>query len=332
MSLQTPAWWYRKGAQGAPWWRFALWPLSLLWRAVNAVKRANAKPYRSSLFVISVGNLTLGGSGKTPVAAEILRLLGNKAVGLSKGYGGSLDGPVLVDPAKHTAAEVGDEPLMLAQSADFVVAKERAAGLRLIETTDAQIAVVDDAHQNLKIVKDLHVLVVDGDTRNGAWPFGDGGVCPYGPMREPFDDGLARADVVVLWLPDGEAKADPELLALFKGKPVFAARLEAEKPPIAGPVVGFAGIAKPWKFEATLKSLGFNVAGFQGFPDHAALPAAELETLATRAQASGAQLITTEKDWVRLDQAWRDRVACLPIRARFEDEAGFAAALAPPVA
>jgi tetraacyldisaccharide 4'-kinase len=328
MSLQTPAWWYRKGAQGAPWWRFVLWPLSLIWRMVNAVKRANAKPYRSSLFVISVGNLTLGGSGKTPVTAEILRLLGGISVGLSKGYGGSLDGPVLVDPAKHTAAEVGDEPLMLARAADFVVAKDRAAGLRLIEVSDAKVAVVDDAHQNLKIAKDLHVLVVDGDTRNGAWPFGDGGVCPYGPMREPFAEGLARVDVVVLWLPNADAKADPELRALLKDKPVFVARLEAEKPSIAGQVLGFAGIAKPWKFETTLKSLGFAVADFKGFPDHAALPSAELEALAARAKASGAQLITTEKDWVRLDKAWQERVTCLPIRARFEDEAGFATFLA----
>lgn len=327
MNVQTPAWWYRKGAQGAPWWRFALWPLSLAWHAVNAVKRANAKPYRSSVSVISVGNLTLGGSGKTPVTAEILRLLGTKAVGLSKGYGGSLDGPVLVDPARHTAAEVGDEPLMLAQGADFVVAKDRAAGLRLIEVSGAQVAVVDDAHQNLKIAKDLHVLVVDGDTRNDAWPFGDGGICPYGPMRERFAEGLARADVVVLWLPDAEAKADPELLMLFQGKPVFVAQLEAEKPPVTGPVVGFAGIAKPWKFEATLKTLGFDVAAFQGFPDHAALPSADLEALVHRADAAGAQLITTEKDWVRLDKAWQDRVACLPIRARFEDEAGFSALL-----
>ncbi len=327
MSLQTPAWWYRKDAHGAPWWRFALWPLSLVWRAVNAVKRTNAKPYRSSLFVISVGNLTLGGSGKTPVTAEILRLLGDKAVGLSKGYGGSLDGPVLVNPAKHTAAEVGDEPLMLAQGSDFVVAKDRAAGLRLIETTDAQAAVVDDAHQNLKIAKDLHVLVVDGDTRNGAWPFGDGGVCPYGPMREPFAEGLARTDMVVLWLPDADAKADPELLALFKGKPVFTARLTAEKPNIMEHVFGFAGIAKPWKFEATLHELGYEVVEFRGFPDHVSPSDAELTDMQEEAYNQQSNLITTEKDWVRLDKTWQGRVKCLPIRAHFDDETGFAATL-----
>lgn len=327
MSLQTPTWWYRKGAQGAPWWRFALWPLSLIWLAVNAIKRANAKPYRSSLFVISVGNLTLGGSGKTPVTAAILRLLGTKAVGLSKGYGGSLEGPVLVDPAKHTAAEVGDEPMMLAQGADFVIAKDRAAGLRLIETTDAQVAVVDDAHQNLKIAKNFHVLVVDGDTRDGAWPFGDGSVCPYGPMRERFAEGLTRADVVVVWLPDAETQAVPELLALLKDKPVFTARLTAQRPALMEHVLGFAGIAKPWKFEATLRDLGYEVVEFRGFPDHVSPSDAELAEMREAAQNQLSDLITTEKDWVRLDKVWRDRVKCLPIRAHFDDEPDFMAAL-----
>lgn len=187
MAIKTPDWWYKKNAAGAPWWRFVLWPLSLIWQAVNALKAANAKPYRSPLFVISVGNLTLGGSGKSPITGALLDLLTPESVGLSRGHGGALKGPINVDPQKHTAAEVGDESLMLAQDHPFVIARDRAAGLRLIELRRKKpkplIAVVDDAHQNQKIAKDLHILVIDGDTRNGAWPFGDGGVCPYGPMR-----------------------------------------------------------------------------------------------------------------------------------------------------
>ncbi len=325
--LNTPAWWYRKHAEGAPWWRFLLWPLSLIWLAAGAIKAATAKPYRSSLYVISIGNLTLGGSGKTPVAAEVLRLLGGRAVGLSRGYGGALEGPVLVDPVRHTAAEVGDEPLMLAQTHDFVVATDRAAGLKLIEASNAGIAVVDDAHQNLTIAKDLHILVVDGDTSNGAWPFGDGGISPYGPLREPFSAGLGRADLVVLWLPDKTAQPDPDLLKLLASKPVFTARLTAQKPAVMEHVLGFAAIAKPWKFEATLRALGYEVVDFAGFPDHATLSEAQLSDLAARADGELSRLITTEKDWVRLDAAWRARVGCLPIRAHFDDEAGFTAAL-----
>lgn len=328
MPLNTPAWWYKRDATGAPWWRPLLWPLSLVWRGVNALKRANARPYRSSLFVISIGNLTLGGSGKTPVTGEILRLLGRgKAVGLSKGYGGTLDGPVLVDPARHTAAEVGDEPLMLAQAHDFVVAKSRPAGLKLIEATDTQIAVVDDAHQNLQIAKDLHILVIDGDRKNGAWPFGDGSVFPYGPMREPLGVGLARADLCVLWLPDTATEADPALLAMLAPKPVFIARLAAKAPTVTGPVFGFAAIAKPWKFEATLRAEGYDVVGFKGFPDHAEIAGSALEAMAREADGKGARLITTQKDFVKLPAAWCERILNLPIEARFDDDAGFMQAL-----
>ncbi|MFT4075920.1 MAG: tetraacyldisaccharide 4'-kinase [Asticcacaulis sp.] len=333
MAIKTPDWWYKKNAAGAPWWRPLLWPLSLLWRAVNALKAANARPYRSSLFVISVGNLTLGGSGKTPIAAALLDLLAPEAVGLSRGHGGTLAGPIAVDPNKHTAAEVGDEPLMLAQDHLFVIARDRAAGLRLIEkrrkAPKPKRVIVDDAHQNLKIAKDLHVLVIDGDTRNGAWPFGDGGICPYGPMREPFAPGLARADLCILWLPDDDAQPDPALVALLGEKPVFIARLQAHAPAIPAPVYGFAGIAKPWKFEATLRAEGYDIAGFEGFPDHAALSDAELETLAAKAAAADARLITTQKDWIKLDPAWRARIACLPITAKFDDEAGLLALIRP---
>ncbi len=329
MAIKTPVWWYRKDAKGSPWWRPALMPLSGLWLGVNAVKRATAKPYRSNLFVISIGNVTLGGSGKTPVTGALLDLLAPAAIGLSRGHGGSLEGPVRVDPATHTAAEVGDEPLMLAQGYPFVIARDRAEGLRFIAEARGKkaprIVIVDDAHQNLKIAKDLHILVVDGDTRNGAWPFGDGGVVPAGPMREPLAEGLKRADCVVLWMPDAQPPA-PDLLDLFGGKPVFIARLAADPPAIPSAVFGFAGIAKPWKFQATLEACGYDIAGFKPLPDHASLTASDLDAL--QVEAGDARLITTEKDWIKLDAAWRKRVVCVPIRAVFEDEKGLSALIA----
>ncbi|MBW8734749.1 MAG: tetraacyldisaccharide 4'-kinase, partial [Asticcacaulis sp.] len=246
---------------------------------------------------------------------------------LSRGYGGSMEGPVLVDPARHTAAEVGDEPLMLARRGPMMVARDRAEGLKALEREGFAVAVVDDAHQNLSIAKDLHILVVDGDTRDGAWPFGDGGICPDGPLREPFDDGLARADIVILWMPDATSQPDPELTALLTGKPLFIARLTPELPQETGPVVAFAGIAKPWKFEATLRASGFEVLDFEDFADHAEIPDARLEAMAAYAQRHHARLITTEKDWVRLSPHWRGRVASLPIAASFENEAAFVEAV-----
>ena len=328
--MKTPQWWYKRYAKGAPRWRFLLWPLSLLWQSINNFKRYNARPYRSKLFVISVGNATLGGSGKTPITGEILRLLARAdiaAAGLSRGYGGTLPGPAKVDPARHTAAEVGDEPLMLAQDADFWIAHDRAAGLKAMEATPVRAAVLDDAHQNVKIVKDLHILVVDGNTRDGAWPFGDGGVCPYGPMREPLRDALDRADLCVVWMPDETTAPDPELLATLALKPVFVARLTAEKPAYPRAVTGFAGIAKPWQFEATLQRLGYTVSAFHPFADHVSPSPAELQNLVVEAEQTGAEVITTQKDWIRLDAEWRRRIAYLPIAARFEDEAGFVATL-----
>ncbi len=328
MPLRTPLWWYRKNAEGAPWWRPALKPLAALWLAVNESKRRKARPYRSSLCVISVGNVTLGGSGKTPIAAELLRLLaGRKVVGLSRGYGGSMEGPVLVDPDRHTAAEVGDEPLMLARRGAMMVARDRAEGLKALERDGFTIAVVDDAHQNLKIAKDLHILVVDGDTRNGSWPFGDGGICPDGPLREPLDEGLARADIVVLWMPDAASSPDPGLMAMFEDKPVFIARLTPDLPAERGAVIGFAGIAKPWKFEATLRDTGFDVRAFEAFADHAEIPEGRLHAMALEAEGQEARLITTEKDWVRLSPHWRLHVASLPIAAQFDDESSFLEAL-----
>lgn len=328
MPLRTPLWWYRRNAEGAPWWRPALKPLAAIWQAVNNGKRRKATPYRSSLFVISVGNVTLGGSGKTPIAAELLRLLaGYRVAGLSRGYGGSQEHPTLVDPERHSAKEVGDEPLMLARHGPMMVALDRAEGLRALEREGFAIAVVDDAHQNLAIAKDLHILVVDGDTRNGAWPFGDGGICPDGPLREPLSEGIARADIVVLWMPDAVSQPDPDLVALLGAKPVFVARLTPDLPADRGAVIGFAGIAKPWKFEATLRDAGFDMRGFEAFADHAEIPEGRLHAMAQEAERSGARLITTEKDWVRLSPHWRLHVASLPIAARFDDEAGFMEAL-----
>jgi tetraacyldisaccharide 4'-kinase len=328
MPIRTPLWWYRKNAEGAPWWRPALKPLAAIWQAVDDGKRRKARPYRSSLFVISVGNVTLGGSGKTPIAAALLRLLsGHRVAGLSRGYGGSLEGPVRVDPARHTATDVGDEPLMLAQSGPMMVARDRAEGLKALERDGFEIAVVDDAHQNLAISKDLHILVVDGDTRDGAWPFGDGGICPDGPLREPLDQGIARADIVAVWMPDATSRPTPELLDLFEDKPVFVTRLTPRVPAEKGAVIGFAGIAKPWKFEATLREAGFDVRGFEAFADHAEIPESQLHAMAEDALRLGARLITTEKDWFRLSAHWRGQVAPLPITARFDDESGFVKAL-----
>jgi tetraacyldisaccharide 4'-kinase len=170
--------------------------------------------------------------------------------------------------------------------------------------------------------------VVDGETRDGEWPFGDGAVFPAGPMREPLAAGLARADAVVLLLPADLAEADPRLLAAMAGKPALIARLTPLAPPPAGPQVGLAGVGKPWKVERALKAAGCDLVDFAPLPDHAAIPEATLTFLADRAAALGAGLVTTEKDHARLSPAWRARVTPWPVSVRFDDEAALAALLA----
>jgi tetraacyldisaccharide 4'-kinase len=327
MKLNTPRWWYIRDSNHARATRTLLKPLGWIWAGVTARKIARAVPVDPGCAVISVGNLTVGGSGKTPVAREALRLLrdaGVQAQGLSRGYGGRLEGPVRVDPEAHTAEDVGDEPLILARQAPTWVSRDRVAGARAAASDGAQVLVLDDGHQNPALKKTVSLIVVDGETRGDEWPFGDGAVFPSGPMREPLAAGLARADAVVVMLPTDVETPDPELLELFGALPVFVCRLTPEAPPPPGPQVGFAGIAKPWKVERSLKAAGCDLVDFVPFPDHAAYSAETLRFLEDRARLFDAGLVTTEKDWVRLTPNDRQRIAAWPVVARFEDSVRFA--------
>ena len=282
--------------------------------------------------MICVGNLTLGGSGKTPVVRELLSRLtakGLTAAALSRGHGGRLTGPLKVDPKAHTAADVGDEPLMLAGSAPVWIARDRAAGARAAPAAGVQVLVMDDGHQNPRLRKTLSLVVVDGETRDGEWPFGDGAVFPAGPMREPLAAGLARADAVVLLLPADLAAPDPACCVVCSARHRCWSRGWSPWPrrrPVRQ--LGFAGVGKPWKVERALVAAGCDLVDFIPLPDHAAYGAGVLAGLARQAEAAGAGLVTTEKDWVRLPPDWRARVTAWPVRARFEDEAALDALLA----
>ena len=325
MKISTPRWWYRREGGGVL--SGLLRPLSALYADQTARRVAQPAAYDPGVPVISVGNLTVGGSGKTPVTREILHLLARRGVdahALSRGYGGRLEGPISVDPDGHTAADVGDEPLMLAQHHPIWIARDRAAGARAAVAAGAQAIVLDDGHQNPALKKTLSLVVVDGETRNGEWPFGDGSVFPAGPMREPLKAGLDRADAVIVLLPADVEAASPALLTEFRDLPVFSAWLEPVRPPSPGPKLGFAGIAKPWRVERSLKAAGADVRAFRGFPDHGAYSDRELRALEAEAVRLGATLITTEKDWARLSPDWRKRVEAWPMRTRFEDERAFA--------
>ncbi len=283
-------------------------PLGWLYGASVAFKARTAKPFDPGLPVVCVGNLTAGGSGKTPIAitiAEMLRAKGHKPYFLTRGYGGSERGPALASRG-HSAAVMGDEALLLARTAPTIVARDRAAGARLAMEKGATVIVMDDGHQNFSIAKKLSLVVVDAESG-----FGNGYQIPAGPLREPVAQGLARADAVIL-VGDGA----PEL-GDYSG-PVLRAHLKAEGDAFAGKTVfAFAGIGRPEKFFASLEDSGAAVTGSCFFPDHH--PYTEDEIIQLRAVAGEAMLVTTEKDFVRLSTAQREGIRMLKIAAAFDD-------------
>ncbi len=243
---------------------------------------------------------------------EYLAARGKAVHFLSRGYRGRLAGPVQVDPAMHDAVAVGDEPLLLARVAPTWVARDRAAGALAAAAAGADVIVLDDGHQNPALRKDLSLIVVDG-----GYGFGNGRVIPAGPLREPVTAGLRRADAVLLITPDSRRVAArlPEDLPLL-----HAALAPTNVPPVAGQsVVAFAGIGRPEKFFATLEAMKCRIVERFAFADHHRFTETELARIFGRADETGAMIVTTEKDYVRLSPRIRQAVQPVPIALVWRD-------------
>jgi tetraacyldisaccharide 4'-kinase len=307
--MRAPDFWQKGGVLAA-----LLSPLGVLYGMSVAFKARNAKPFDPGLPVICVGNLTAGGSGKTPVAIAIAGMLlarGQRPYFLTRGYGGSERGPALASRG-HSAAVMGDEALLLARTAPTIVARDRAAGARLAKEKGATVLVMDDGHQNITLRKSLSLVVVDAETG-----FGNGLQIPAGPLREPIAQGLARADAVICVGSERSEDGAPDLQG-YRG-PVLRAHLEADGAAFAEKeVFAFAGIGRPEKFTASLEAGGAHLTGSCFFPDHH--PYTEDEVLQLRMVAGGAQLVTTEKDFVRLTTAQREGIRVLKVAAAFDDK------------
>lgn len=322
--MRAPSFWWRDGAAAAK----LLAPFAALYGAV-AARRLTRRGRAAGVPVLCVGNLTLGGAGKTPTVMAIARMLiaaGAKPFVLTRGYGGRLAGPVQVDPSRHTARDVGDEPLLLARLAPTIVARDRVAGAEAARASGASVVVMDDGFQNPSLAKDLSILVVDA--RRGI---GNGAVFPAGPLRAPLDAQIARAQVLLMIGDDSGADA-LAADARAQGLAVFHARLEPDLAVIAGiadgKVLAFAGIGDPDKFFATLTASGIEASIKLRFPDHHHYSAAEAEALIKEAERQGLALVTTEKDLVRLAgdaalAALAERAQALPVALVVDDEERF---------
>lgn len=316
--MRPPEFWnIREGRDGAPVIRTLLRPLAAIYAWVGRRQRETARPLDPGVPVICVGNATLGGTGKTPVAIYLLkslRRLGVNAHVLTRGYGGQLKGPVPVNP-RHNSEEVGDEPLLLARSGPVWVAEARDEGAVAAVSEGADALIMDDGHQNMALEKTLSLLVVDAEVG-----FGNGCVFPAGPLREPVKEALARTDAVILMKPDASYQIDLHLSEQLKDQIVIPAFLSAKTDPPKGKLYAFAGIGRPNKFFDQLRRLGGDIVEEVPFADHHRYQAREIEGLFLLASEYDASLITTEKDHMRLPQGYRAGIHAFPVQVQFEDE------------
>lgn len=304
MPISEPGWWY---TQQRTWQADLLRPAAALYGAIATRRIRNAAPYRSSLPVICIGNFTAGGSGKTPLALRLAKLVseeGRDPWFLSRGYGGAAAGPLRVDAGRHEARTVGDEPLLLARAFPTVVARDRRKGAAAIEAMASErgVVIMDDGLQNQALAKDLTIAVVDA--RRG---FGNGLVIPAGPLRAPLEVQARLAHLIVVTGNGVPADiAAVRTIGTLTDAPIVSAhtRPEQNAERFRGQkVLAFAGIANPERFFAMLDALGAVIVERRAFADHHPFSEGEARELLARAQRTGAALVTTEKDLMRLSRA-----------------------------
>jgi tetraacyldisaccharide 4'-kinase len=318
--VREPAFWYRPSSLTSR----LLTPLAAIYGAV-AGRRMRRQGFDAGLPVICVGNYHVGGAGKTPTVlavARMLRDIGETPVVLSRGYGGRLRGPIAVNPDLHLADDVGDEPLMMAETVPVVVARDRIAGAALARAQGASVVLMDDGFQNPAIAKDASLIVIDGDRG-----LGNSRVLPAGPLRAPLPLQLARTDALVV-VGDGTNAATVVAAVTAGGRPVLSARIRADEGSVATlhgrRVLAFAGIGDPGRFFKTLRENGIEMVRARAFADHHVFSQAEIENLIVEGRRDGLTLVTTTKDLARLRirgglPDWAEDIVPFAVTLAFDD-------------
>jgi tetraacyldisaccharide 4'-kinase len=320
--MHEPAFWHRPSSLTSR----LLTPIAALYGAI-AAQRLQRLGTDAGVPVICVGNYHVGGAGKTPTVlalVHLLRDLGERPCVLSRGYGGRLSGPLHVDAHRHAAADIGDEPLMMARHVPVVVARDRIAGASLARADGASVIVMDDGFQNPALRKDASIIVVDAHRG-----LGNGRVFPAGPLRAPLRLQLARTDALIV-IGEGAAADAVAAAVTARGAIVLHAQLTPDADAVSAlrgrRVLAFAGIGDPARFFRTLDASGVEVAAARTFPDHHAFSASEIAGLAADAKRDALTLVTTEKDLARLRSdadlaAFARDVVTFPVTLGFDDDA-----------
>ena len=310
--MKAPQFWYEPSS----WKATFLLPLGYLYSTLTYLREKFGSKQKYDCLTICVGNLNVGGTGKTPatiaLAGHFLEK-GLKVHIVSRGYKGKFQGTFLVNPRKHKSNEVGDEPLLMSEFTSVWVSKKRINGIAAAEKAGAQVVILDDGFQDPSFHKDVSIVVVDG--KRG---FGNKQCMPAGPLRENISQGFKRADALIII---------GQTLYKFDAFPNHLKIIHSTLRPIdtgmnwkEGKYLAFAGIAHPDKFFETLRSMGANVIDYVALSDHQKLDGQILKRLERKAEKAHAQLVTTEKDAVRLPNTYRKKVLSLPVRVEFDDK------------
>ena len=310
--MKAPQFWYEPNT----WKAKFLYPLGYFYNLLTLLRGKLAKPQSYSCLTICIGNLNVGGTGKTPTTIALAQHFLKKGLQVhvvSRGYKGKFQGTFLVDPQKHKSDEVGDEPLLMSEFTSVWVSNKRKNGIAAAENAGAQIVLLDDGFQDPSFHKDFSLIVVDGEKG-----FGNKKCMPAGPLRENIVQGFKRADALVIV---------GERIYKFDTFPTHLKIIHSTLKPIEtgmnwkeGKYLAFAGIADPSKFFKTLRSLGANLIDCVALSDHQNLDGQVLKRLERKANSAHAQLVTTEKDAVRLSNTYRKKVLSLPVRIEFDDK------------